>query len=101
METLSFSTSLEWLKYLISNILTLQSFLLQNGSNLPATQRAYHVDEVKANKELSIDKKFYLAQQIYPVVSRLCDPIEGTDAAKIAECLGKYCLLAKMVFIYF
>jgi hypothetical protein len=26
--------------------------------------------------------------QIHPVVSRLCAPIEGTDAAHIADCLG-------------
>ena len=34
------------------------------------------------------DSKYYLAHQVHPVVSRLCDPIEGTDAAHIAECLG-------------
>jgi len=26
--------------------------------------------------------------QVHPVVSRLCDPIEGTDPMRIAECLG-------------
>ena len=51
-------------------------------------QRAYHVDELKNSDNLKIDIKYYLAQQIHPVVSRLCDPIEGTDAARIAECLG-------------
>lgn len=35
------------------------------------------------------DTKYYLASQVHPVVSRLCDPIEGTDAAHLAECLGK------------
>ena len=34
------------------------------------------------------DTKYYLSQQVHPVVSRLCDPIDGTDAAIIAECLG-------------
>lgn len=51
-------------------------------------QRAYHVDELKSNNTLKIDVKYYLSQQIHPVVSRLCDPIDGTDAARIAECLG-------------
>lgn len=51
-------------------------------------QRAYHVDELKKADNLKVDIKYYLAQQIHPVVSRLCDPIEGTDAARIAECLG-------------
>ena len=26
--------------------------------------------------------------QVHPVVSRLCAPIQGTDASHIAECLG-------------
>jgi hypothetical protein len=26
--------------------------------------------------------------QIHPVISRLCAPIEGTDAGHIADCLG-------------
>lgn len=38
------------------------------------------------------DTKYYLSQQVHPVVSRLCDPIEGTDAAHLAECLGMYAL---------
>lgn len=56
---------------------------------MAATQRAYHVDELKTNSALVIDKNYYLAHQIHPVVSRLLDPIEGTDAARIAECLGE------------
>jgi len=60
-----------------------------DGSSLPATQRAYHPDlEVAKRSELTIDARYYLEHQVHPVVSRLCDPIEGTDAARIAECLG-------------
>jgi len=60
-----------------------------DGSSLPATQRAYHPDlEVAKRSDLTIDARYYLEQQVHPVVSRLCDPIEGTDAARIAECLG-------------
>lgn len=62
--------------------------LLKDGSNLPAVQRAYHVDELKTNEHLLIDVNYYLSQQIHPVVSRLCEPIDGTDPAFIAECLG-------------
>lgn len=51
-------------------------------------QRAYHIDELKSSSNLKVDVKYYLSQQIHPVVSRLCDPIDGTDAARIAECLG-------------
>ena len=37
---------------------------------------------------LKLDLHYYLTQQVHPVVSRLCQPIEGTDAAHIANCLG-------------
>lgn len=62
---------------------------MQDGSTLSAVQRAYHLDELKANQDLKVDTHYYLAQQVHPVVARLCDPIEGTDSARIAECLGK------------
>jgi DNA polymerase alpha subunit A len=47
------------------------------------------VEELKTNDKLKVDIKYYLSQQIHPVVSRLCEPIEGTDAARIAESLGE------------
>lgn len=37
---------------------------------------------------LEPDAKYYLAQQLHPVVSRICEPIPGLDAARIAESLG-------------
>lgn len=46
----------------------------------------------KSRCEFLSDTKYYLSQQVHPVVSRLCDPIEGTDAAHLAECLGMYAL---------
>ncbi|XP_072033839.1 DNA polymerase alpha catalytic subunit-like [Amphiura filiformis] len=67
---------------------TVAYVICEDGSNLPATQRAYHPDEVPKRDHLHIDTKYYLAHQVHPVVSRLCDPIEGTDAAHIADCLG-------------
>ncbi|GIY56481.1 DNA polymerase alpha catalytic subunit [Caerostris darwini] len=59
-----------------------------DGSDLPVTQRAYHPDELKSNEALKIDVSYYLTQQIHPVISRLCAPIEGADAAMIAKLLG-------------
>jgi len=68
---------------------TVPYVICQDGSNLAATQRAYHIDEVKdAKSDLSVDINYYLAQQLHPVVSRLCEPLEGTDSARIAQCLG-------------
>jgi len=56
---------------------------------MSASQRAYHPDELAKNDKLKVDTEYYLSHQIHPVVCRLCDPIEGTDAALIAEMLGK------------
>ncbi|CAH0775041.1 unnamed protein product [Bemisia tabaci] len=62
--------------------------ICEDGTDQPATQRAYHPEELKSNETLKPDIKYYLSQQIHPVVSRLCDPIEGVDSAQIAEHLG-------------
>ncbi|CAH1781279.1 unnamed protein product [Owenia fusiformis] len=67
---------------------TVYYVICEDGSNQAATQRAYHPDELAKSEHLKIDTKYYLAHQVHPVVSRLCDPIDGTDAARIAECLG-------------
>ncbi|KAL1440998.1 hypothetical protein MTO96_008921 [Rhipicephalus appendiculatus] len=67
---------------------TVTYIICNDGSQLPASQRAYHPEELKTNENLSIDKHYYLSQQIHPVVARICAPIEGTDAAMIAEVLG-------------
>jgi len=37
---------------------------------------------------IQIDPEWYLAQQIHPPISRLLNPIDGTDSGRIAECLG-------------
>lgn len=65
-------------------------YFFQDGTDQPATQRAYHPEELKSNETLKPDIKYYLSQQIHPVVSRLCDPIEGVDSAQIAEHLGRH-----------
>ncbi|CAB3401796.1 unnamed protein product [Caenorhabditis bovis] len=62
--------------------------ICEDGTGNPATQRAYHRTEMDENNELKIDLIYYLAQQVHPVVCRLCAPIEETDAVRIAECLG-------------
>ncbi|CAB97239.2 DNA polymerase [Caenorhabditis elegans] len=62
--------------------------ICEDGTDNPATQRAYHRTEMAENSALKIDLLYYLAQQIHPVVSRLVEPIEETDAVRIAENLG-------------
>ncbi|KAL1921703.1 uncharacterized protein VTP21DRAFT_10345 [Calcarisporiella thermophila] len=51
-------------------------------------ERAYHPEDLLRNESLKIDLEWYLQQQVHPPVARLCDPIEGTDGARIADCLG-------------
>ncbi|ETN64245.1 DNA polymerase alpha catalytic subunit [Anopheles darlingi] len=65
--------------------------ICQDGTSAPAMKRAYHIDEVRdpVNAEkLQVDVEYYLAQQIHPVVFRICEPLEGTDACRLAICLG-------------
>jgi DNA polymerase alpha subunit A len=51
--------------------------------------RAYHPDDVlRSNGSLTIDFEWYLSNQILPPISRLCEPIEGTSSATLANCLG-------------
>ncbi|GJJ73079.1 DNA polymerase alpha subunit A [Entomortierella parvispora] len=52
-------------------------------------ERAYHPDEVtQPGSGLTIDFEYYLNQQVHPPLDRLCGPIEGTDATRLADCLG-------------
>ncbi|KAI6101196.1 hypothetical protein F5141DRAFT_1190185 [Pisolithus sp. B1] len=62
----------------------------EEPSKSAQADRARHPDELKkaVSTELSIDYEHYLANQILPPIERLCDPIEGTDRTRLAECLG-------------
>ncbi|CDZ97565.1 dna polymerase alpha catalytic subunit [Phaffia rhodozyma] len=50
--------------------------------------RAYHPDELRKATDLKLDFDYYLSLQVLPPVERLCESIEGTDRARLAECLG-------------
>ncbi|XP_050308740.1 DNA polymerase alpha catalytic subunit [Anthonomus grandis grandis] len=67
---------------------TVSYVICEDGTTKSATQRAYHPEELKLNEQLKIDSKYYLANQVHPVVTRICGPIEGLDAYFIAEHLG-------------
>ncbi|GAB1605260.1 DNA polymerase alpha catalytic subunit-like [Argonauta hians] len=67
---------------------TVPYIICQDGSTVSYPQRAYHPEELSKEDKLSLDTQYYLAHQVHPVITRLCDPIDGTDAAQIAECLG-------------
>ncbi|XP_057574398.1 DNA polymerase alpha catalytic subunit isoform X3 [Hippopotamus amphibius kiboko] len=67
---------------------TVSYVICQDGSNLTAGQRAYAPEQLQKQDNLSIDTQYYLAQQIHPVVARICEPIDGIDAVLIATWLG-------------
>ncbi|XP_035271225.1 DNA polymerase alpha catalytic subunit isoform X1 [Anguilla anguilla] len=67
---------------------TVSYIICQDGSNLSPSQRAYAPEQLEKQGGLSLDTQYYLAQQVHPVVSRICDPIEGIDAVLIATWLG-------------
>ncbi|KNA17466.1 hypothetical protein SOVF_079750 [Spinacia oleracea] len=59
------------------------------GTSSGIAQRARHPSELNTdNSTWMIDINYYLSQQIHPVVSRLCASIQGTDPARLADCLG-------------
>ncbi|XP_066879086.1 DNA polymerase alpha catalytic subunit isoform X2 [Kogia breviceps] len=67
---------------------TVSYVICQDGSNLSGSQRAYAPEQLQKQDSLSIDTQYYLAQQIHPVVARICEPIDGIDAVLIATWLG-------------
>ncbi|CAN4079674.1 unnamed protein product [Withania somnifera] len=59
------------------------------STSVGIAQRARHPDELKRhNGNWIVDIDYYLAQQIHPVISRLCASIQGTSPARLADCLG-------------
>jgi len=52
-----------------------------------ASDRARHPSEI-ARAGLAVDTDWYMTQQLLPVVTRLCAPIEGTSPKQLAEALG-------------
>ena len=58
----------------------------KTGKNDSAAQRAFHPEEISEQK-LEIDFEYYLSSQVHPVISRLCEPIEGLTAPELAVCL--------------
>ncbi|KAL1957308.1 hypothetical protein VTO42DRAFT_6097 [Malbranchea cinnamomea] len=58
-------------------------------ASLPAAKRSYTLqDVIKPDSGLKPDIEYYLLKQIFPPIERLCAPIPGTDAVRLAECLG-------------
>ncbi|XP_059612246.1 DNA polymerase alpha catalytic subunit [Phlebotomus argentipes] len=67
---------------------TVSYVICHDGTDNSQMQRAYHLDELPLNDKLKIDADYYLTQQIFPVISRLCEPLDGTNISRLAQCLG-------------
>ncbi|KAJ7717680.1 DNA polymerase family B-domain-containing protein [Mycena metata] len=67
-------------------------FCIAEGEQTAKTaqaDRARHPDEFrKPDSGLKLDFEYYLGHQVLPPIERLCEPIEGTDRSRLAECLG-------------
>ncbi|KAF3922788.1 hypothetical protein AA313_de0204870 [Arthrobotrys entomopaga] len=59
------------------------------GNSSSPAERAFSPQEIKIDASMKPDPEWYLLKQIFPPVERLCGPIDGTDAIRLAECLGK------------
>ncbi|XP_008210457.1 DNA polymerase alpha catalytic subunit-like isoform X2 [Nasonia vitripennis] len=51
-------------------------------------ERAYHIEEFKTNEQIKIDETYYLMYHIFPIIHKICDPIEGIENVLIAQSLG-------------
>merc|ERR1719464_944075 len=58
------------------------------GDNGSLAERARHPHEFQLDPLLQVDVEWYKKQQVHPLVTRLLGPVEGTDAGRVAECLG-------------
>ncbi len=59
------------------------------GDNINLSFKEEPEKKVTTFQETQCDPKHHVnMMQVHPVVSRLCAPIEGTDAAHLADCLG-------------
>ncbi|XP_046595770.1 DNA polymerase alpha catalytic subunit [Neodiprion lecontei] len=67
---------------------TVPYIICGDGTDKSATERAYHVDELKNSETLKIDVNYYLLSQLFPVIMRICDPIDGIDDVLLSEHLG-------------
>lgn len=57
-------------------------------SNENTAKRAFAPTDVTPSSGLKPDVEWYLYKQIFPPIERLCAPMPGTNAMRLAECLG-------------
>lgn len=60
----------------------------ETASSPPAKRSYTPQDVTNPDSGLKPDVEYYILKQIFPPIERLCAPIPGTDAVRLAECLG-------------
>ncbi|KAF1745190.1 hypothetical protein MXB_4337 [Myxobolus squamalis] len=65
---------------------TIEYIVCLDGTTNSHVQRGYHVTEIEENG-YPVDLKYYKEIQIFPVISRICEYIDGLDSSLLAECL--------------
>ncbi|KAL5033467.1 DNA-directed DNA polymerase alpha catalytic subunit pol1 [Batrachochytrium dendrobatidis] len=64
-------------------------YVICQGESTHVAQRARHPDDItKQGSTEKIDFNWYLSNQVHPPITRLCQHIEGTDTARLADSLG-------------
>ncbi|KAK0171567.1 hypothetical protein PV328_005008 [Microctonus aethiopoides] len=66
---------------------TISYVICLDGTDRNAPERTYHIDEFKKRDDLKIDCNYYLLNQIFPVIYRICEPIETITDMFLAESL--------------
>lgn len=61
--------------------------ICEDGTARTALHRAYHISELAEAEHIRPDVGYYLTRQLYPVLSRLCEPLQGLDAAEVGRML--------------
>jgi len=60
----------------------------EGGAKSSYADRARHPHEFQLDPSLRVDIAWYKSQQVHPPLARMLGPVEGTDPARLAECLG-------------
>jgi DNA polymerase alpha subunit A len=52
------------------------------------SDRAFHLEEVRRDESMNVDVSWYLENQLFPPVMRLCEHIDGFTATHLSDAMG-------------
>ena len=68
--------------------MSIQYIVLEGNTSSIAERAITPKKYLETQDTAKIDFQWYLTSQVHPPVARLVEVIEGTDSARIADCLG-------------